>query len=536
MAPNAVEMQQEANNFLMKVDSNLRELAKKLPRAKEAAEKSREEGLVAWHDLKNVLDCLQQQRTSIRQRSSQKGLSNTFQGKLSAARTRIEAEVRKTRDLEKRFESEAPQPQQQQQPQPQLQEHATRQEGKVDSTTSSPRLASDEGSAPSDAEIQDVPPPPEVKIFAEQMLDVATEGDIAAEFVCKICQIVLVGCKPKLSRCSHLFCGDCIAQWCAVQPCSQSWAGRAKGAGSVPCPVCKEPLRGEDDLHEVCPGGKGGSGFLWQMLSATRVMCANNPLCNPEGKCDWQGDYGSYQAHVRCCKNTPLRMEDVALPEAQAAEVPELEEEQQEEVAETAANTDASAAPGSEDEPADSMVEKNTPRASAQSEPDDATTTDPAEPPSDQDSEDETTAAEGREYREEFSISSPIAQLVELKASETQLRPMELPLTSQVELASDLPPNAFPAQDSSAMKKEKKATPKADKPKVGKTAQDARAKHELEATMRAAQVTQMMQMRMYQAQAMQVQAMQYQAAYAQQARLAYAMQYQAACAAASGRC
>mmetsp|Transcript_76922 Transcript_76922/g.249166 ORF Transcript_76922/g.249166 Transcript_76922/m.249166 type:complete len:396 (-) Transcript_76922:138-1325(-) len=198
---------------------------------------------------------------------------------------------------------------------------------------------------------------------------------------------------------------------------------------------------------------------------------------------------------------------------------------------------DASAASGSEDEPADSMVEKNTPRAgSAQSEPDDAATTVPAEPPSDQDSEDETAAAEGQEYSEEFSISSLIAQLVELKASETQLRPMELPLTSQVELASDLAPNVFLAQDSSAMKKEKKATPKADKPKVGKTAQDARAKHELEATMRAAQVTQMMQMRMYQAQAMQVQAMQYQAAYAQQARLAYAMQYQAACAAASGRC
>merc|ERR1719440_1280856 len=41
------------------------------------------------------------------------------------------------------------------------------------------------------------------------------------------------------------------------------------------------------------------------MLSKTRIMCANNPKCCKDGKCTWVGDIGSYQEHIRSCKNTP---------------------------------------------------------------------------------------------------------------------------------------------------------------------------------------------------------------------------------------
>jgi len=80
----------------------------------------------------------------------------------------------------------------------------------------------------------------------------------------------------------------------------------------VPCPVCKEPLQKEQDLHPVSRDGDGGSKMLHQMLSNTRIMCANNPKCSPNGNCNWTGDYGSYQEHIRQCKNLPIA--DCPLP------------------------------------------------------------------------------------------------------------------------------------------------------------------------------------------------------------------------------
>lgn len=55
----------------------------------------------------------------------------------------------------------------------------------------------------------------------------------------------------------------------------------------------------------MCRDGEGGSKLLYHMLSKTRVMCANNPKCSEHGKCNWIGDYGSYQEHIRTCKNVP---------------------------------------------------------------------------------------------------------------------------------------------------------------------------------------------------------------------------------------
>lgn len=147
--------------------------------------------------------------------------------------------------------------------------------------------------------------PDEVKVQEDQLL---TERE---EFICKICQIHVVGCRPKLTSCSHLFCGDCIWQWFNQHPDTQTWAQRAKAAGPdrcVPCPVCKKSLNENQDLVSVSSDTQRGENvLLWRMLSGLRIMCINNPkLRKEDGKCDWIGEYGTYQKHYEVCKNVPL--------------------------------------------------------------------------------------------------------------------------------------------------------------------------------------------------------------------------------------
>jgi hypothetical protein len=154
------------------------------------------------------------------------------------------------------------------------------------------------------------------KVLVEQVVG---EGDLAPEFICQICKLHVASCRPKLTTCSHLFCGDCIDKWLEVHASGQSWASRVKAGGAVPCPVCKEPLRGEKDLHEVCPEGTGGSGALWAMLAATKIVCVNHASCTPGGVCSWEGEYGTYQEHLRTgcgCSalpppHTPERDDDI---------------------------------------------------------------------------------------------------------------------------------------------------------------------------------------------------------------------------------
>lgn len=151
--------------------------------------------------------------------------------------------------------------------------------------------------------------PEEVKVQEDQLL---TERE---EFICKICQIHVVGCRPKLTTCSHLFCGDCIAQWFNQHPDTQTWAQRAKAAGPdrcVPCPVCKKSLNENIDLAPLnvsvtSETQRGENVLLWRMLSGLRIICANNPkIRKGDGRCDWQGEYGTYQKHIEVCKNVPL--------------------------------------------------------------------------------------------------------------------------------------------------------------------------------------------------------------------------------------
>jgi len=147
----------------------------------------------------------------------------------------------------------------------------------------------------------------EIKVSCDQILrETADDSEMLEEFICKICQVHIVGAEPKLTRCSHLFCGDCIAQWFEVHPRSLSWAQRAKAKGLVPCPVCKEPLHQERDLFRVCATGQNESALLWRLLSGVKIVCGNNSKCRANGKCTWIGEYGSYQKHLQSCKNIPL--------------------------------------------------------------------------------------------------------------------------------------------------------------------------------------------------------------------------------------
>ncbi|OLP88002.1 CCR4-NOT transcription complex subunit 3 [Symbiodinium microadriaticum] len=145
----------------------------------------------------------------------------------------------------------------------------------------------------------------EVKVLEEQLVQEAEE------FICKICQIYVVGCVPKLTTCSHIFCGDCIATWFNQHPDTQTWAQRAKAAGPdrcVPCPVCKKSLNENHDLSPVCSNTQRSENvLLWRMLSQKRIVCQNNPKVRGEtGRCDWIGEYCNYQKHIDICKNVPL--------------------------------------------------------------------------------------------------------------------------------------------------------------------------------------------------------------------------------------
>lgn len=147
----------------------------------------------------------------------------------------------------------------------------------------------------------------DVKVQWDQLVrESADDNEMLDEFVCKICQVHVVGCGPKLARCSHLFCGDCISKWFETQPQSLSWAQRAQAAGTVPCPVCKEPLNQSKDLFPVCAAGRNESALLWRLLSGVKIVCANHSRCRDGGRCTWTGEYGDYQRHIATCANVPL--------------------------------------------------------------------------------------------------------------------------------------------------------------------------------------------------------------------------------------
>lgn len=138
------------------------------------------------------------------------------------------------------------------------------------------------------------------KVAIEQLLkEQIADPDLVQEFVCKICLVNVVGDNPKLTCCSHLFCGDCLDKWFAQFPGNQSWAQRAKSSGAVPCPVCKTPLR-NGDVFPVAESN-GTSALLWRMISSLQIVCVNNAQVTTDGFCSWTGSLGEYQAHLAVC-------------------------------------------------------------------------------------------------------------------------------------------------------------------------------------------------------------------------------------------
>lgn len=152
---------------------------------------------------------------------------------------------------------------------------------------------------PKDAIVE--PEEKEVKVQEDQLL---TDAE---EFICKICYVHVVGMGPKLTNCSHLFCGDCLNEWFNTHPECQSWAQRAKTAGMeriVPCPVCKQRLNEKTDLHPVSStASRSDNLLLWRMLSSLKIMCINHTNLDAKKNCDWIGEYGTYQEHAKLCIN-----------------------------------------------------------------------------------------------------------------------------------------------------------------------------------------------------------------------------------------
>lgn len=279
-------MPQDIARALKQIDGDVREFARNLDWAKSLADAAEKEEHA--NNLKAAAESMQSYRTQIRKWTT--ATKSAPKDKLAAARAAIEKELQKFQELGKQVKANSPKTG------PVADPVET---GRFDDVPPVPDTYS--SSSDQEEEQQAV----EVKVLTEQLLADADsdEREMVEEFICKICQTSVVGCQPKLTSCSHLFCGDCMAKWFAVHPDNQTWAKRAVSR-SVPCPVCKEPLC-EADLNTVCSDGAGGSALLWQMLCSTRVRCSNNVNCRKGGKCDWTGDYGSFQQHIGCCKNEP---------------------------------------------------------------------------------------------------------------------------------------------------------------------------------------------------------------------------------------
>ena len=103
---------------------------------------------------------------------------------------------------------------------------------------------------------------------------VLSDENHTAEFICAICQCLVE--YPKLTPCSHTFCGACIDEWMKV--------------GQMNCPTCKTPCTGASG--QLLPL-KEASPLAHRILLRVRVRC---PL--DEQGCKWSGDYSELQDHL----------------------------------------------------------------------------------------------------------------------------------------------------------------------------------------------------------------------------------------------
>jgi hypothetical protein len=136
----------------------------------------------------------------------------------------------------------------------------------------------------------------EKKVLADQLLN---HDSLTDEFVCKICLVHIVGCGPKLTKCSHLFCGDCLEQWSTQHQSNKTWAQRTKALSTVPCPVCREPLE-KSDIYPVNGNESGQNASLWNLIQSLEVRCGrqHGTACGGNCQCQWTGTYAEYSKHL----------------------------------------------------------------------------------------------------------------------------------------------------------------------------------------------------------------------------------------------
>jgi len=287
----ASQLQQEIDRALKRVDHCILEFSTcwKHLKADAASQDTHSE----HEKLKKMSDDLQQHLPQLRSLSAKGGVRKAQKEKLEAARVSIDHQLDNFHSIEQK-----------------LKERELAANGgsiQLNSNADDSKGGKVEASgATSEVSLADK----DAKVQWDQVLrETADDCEMVEEFICKICQVHVVGCEPKLARCSHLFCGDCITKWFEVQPRSLSWAQRAQSGGRVPCPVCKEPLHPQRDLFLVCPTGQNESALLWRLLSGVKIACANSAKCRSDGKCTWTGEYGSYQKHIQTCKNVSLDIE-----------------------------------------------------------------------------------------------------------------------------------------------------------------------------------------------------------------------------------
>jgi len=306
-----LQVQQEISATLKRVDGDIGRFASCLEKAKkDMAIEQKGESL---KELRLLNTSLRTHKDEVRKLTTQAGAEHPKKSSLAEAKQRLEQEMRKFQELEKCMKAQA------------VKSAATNEESKKSVETqdgstpdraseASPMSTTSEEAAPVIAMFEE-------KVLVDQLLSPETE--LSKEFSCKICLAHVVGCGPMLTQCSHLFCGDCLEQWFTFHPGNKTWAQRAQSGSAVPCPVCKEPLHKEQDLKPVCRDGSGGSKFLYQMLSKTKIVCANNPKCSINGNCNWSGDYGSYQEHIHVCQNMQI---PGYTPSTPASNVPAVKE------------------------------------------------------------------------------------------------------------------------------------------------------------------------------------------------------------------
>ncbi|CEM01534.1 unnamed protein product [Vitrella brassicaformis CCMP3155] len=123
--------------------------------------------------------------------------------------------------------------------------------------------------------------------------------DASDLFHCVICNSLAF--RPKLTRCLHLFCADCLDTWFDKQCNSvevRAWAdvarqGRKK---SAPCPFCKEDLSKETDMELLSPQSTGLRGEYWKVYRELEIRCRH-------ADCSWQGPLFHYFCHLVKCKH-----------------------------------------------------------------------------------------------------------------------------------------------------------------------------------------------------------------------------------------